>query len=201
MGCSYDVIRAKVRVQDRATFVTMYNEILKDELYDDVSFASPDCFDDKVVDGRVNFVIDQNPLFKIMEEGNQVTDFFCKYLFETKDEGFTAEYECTYDDCGAMVVRKCSYQDEILTIESKLAEEGYLMECPECGYEDTSKEHLLDLHTWTPDKEMTCPECEAILELSDVQEETEEINVVEYCEEVYWEDGEVVVIENFDEVD
>ena len=67
MGCSYDVIRAKVRVQDKDTFVTMYNEILKDELYDDFSFASPDCFDDEVVDGRVNFVIDQNPLFKIME--------------------------------------------------------------------------------------------------------------------------------------
>ena len=183
MGCSYDVITARVRKQDQLKFMTMFNDLLKEDLYDDWAFASADCFSSEVVDGRVLFAIDQEPLFTRMENGWQFFDFCCHYLNEVQDNGFTAHYECTFNNCGAMVVTDYSFQDGILTTKTKQAEEGYISCCEECGYEDEEGEDLANLADWEEGQEIVCPNCDAVLEFADVSVEVEETNVAEYCAE------------------
>jgi alpha-galactosidase len=81
-------------------------------------------------------------------------------------------------------VTKASYKDVDLfpifkQVAEKYAEEGFISECAECGYEDEDGEDILSLHDWEEGKEITCPECGAVLELLDAVEELEEINVYE----------------------
>lgn len=184
MGCSYDILGARIRPEHKKQFIKMFNKILKDDLYDDWCVADDDCFseDEMAGDNRLVFSLDQEPIFTRMENGYQWFDFICKYLNEVKDEGFTADYQCTFNNCGAMVVTEYAYRNGKLKVHTKYAEEGSLYECPECGYDD---EDDLSLHAWSEEKGLVCPECGAMLELDDASETIEEVDVTEYCAEAY----------------
>lgn len=185
MGCSYDVIHANIKKEDKQKFLELYKKILAEDLYDDEwCIPDEDCFED---DGdRSEFGIDAEPLFAMMENGAQLFPFFKAFLAACPDDDFTAEYECTFNNCGAMVVINFSFNDGILTARTKYAEDGYIAECPECGYEDEDGEDLVSLHHWEEGTEITCPECGAVLEL-DADETVEEINVNESDEYDYIE--------------
>ena len=122
----------------------------------------------------------------MMENGAQLFPFFKAFLAACPDDDFTAEYECTFNNCGAMVLINFSFNDGILTARTKYAEDGYITECPECGYEDEDGEDLVSLHHWEEGTEITCPDCGAVLEL-DADETIEEINVYESDEYDYIE--------------
>ena len=142
-----------------------------------------DCFsEDDNDDGRIVFGMDQEPIFTRMENGAQWYDFICKYLNEVKDNGLTAYYECTFNNCGAMVIEEYEYSNGKLKVHSKYAEEGSVYECPECGHDD---EDELSLHAWSAEKGLVCPKCGAELELDDASEDFEEVDVAEYCAEAY----------------
>ena len=187
MGCSYDILSARIRPEHKKKFIKMFNKILEDDLYDDWCVADDDCFaeDEMTGDGRLLFSLDQEPVFTRMENGAQWYDFICKQLNEVKDDGFTADYECTFNNCGAMVIDEYEYANGKLKVHSKYAEEGSVYECPECGHDD---EDELSLHAWSAEKGLVCPKCGAQLELDDASEEFEEVDVAEYCKEAYEEE-------------
>ena len=183
MGCSYDILSARIKPEHKSKFIKMFNHILEADLYDDWCVADEDCFaEDDNDDGRIVFGMDQEPIFTRMENGAQWYDFICKYLNEVKDDGFTADYECTFNNCGAMVIEEYEYSNGKLKVHSKYAEEGSVYECPECGHDD---EDELSLHAWSAEKGLVCPNCGAELELDDASEDFEEVDVAEYCEEAY----------------
>ena len=186
MGCSYDILSARIRPEHKKKFIKMFNKVLENDLYDDWCVADEDCFsEDDIDDGRIVFGMDQEPVFTRMENGAQWYDFICKYLNEVKDDGFTADYECTFNNCGAMVIDEYEYANGKLKVHSKYAEEGSVYECPECGHDD---EDELSLHAWSAEKGLVCPKCGAQLELDDASEEFEEVDVAEYCKEAYEEE-------------
>ena len=183
MGCSYDILSARIKPEHKSKFIKMFNHILEADLYDDWCVADDDCFsEDDNDDGRIVFGMDQEPIFTRMENGAQWYDFICKYLNEVKDDGFTAYYECTFNNCGAMVIEEYEYSNGKLKVHSKYAEEGSVYECPECGHDD---EDELSLHAWSAEKGLICPNCGAELELDDASEDFDEVDVAEYCAEAY----------------
>lgn len=178
MGCTYDIIKANIKKEHKQRFIELYNKILAEDLYDDEwCVIDEDCFEDN--GDRSEFGIDAEPLFAMMDNGGQLYPFFKKFLAECPDNEFTAEYECTFNNCAAMTLLHFSFNDGIMTVRAKYAEEGFISECAECGYEDEDGEDILSLHDWEEGKEITCPECGAVLELLDAVEQVEEINVLE----------------------
>ena len=43
MGCSYDILGARIRPEHKKQFIKMFNKILKDDLYDDWCVADDVC--------------------------------------------------------------------------------------------------------------------------------------------------------------
>ena len=182
MGCTYDIISVNIKKENKNDFIKLFNSLLEDCLYDDWCMADEDCFED---DGkRTTFGMDQEPVFTMMENGAQLDDVFVAFLAAHPDNDFYAEYECTFNNCGAMVLKYYTFCDGILKIHSKYAEEGYVTNCPECGCEGEDEDGLLCLADWDSSSTFTCPECGAELELEDASEDFEEIDVAEAVLEI-----------------
>lgn len=189
MGCSYDVIQANIKKEHKEKFIELFNKILAEDLYDDeYCIADEDCFEDS--GDRSEFSIDAEPLFSVMENGEQLVPFFKKFLAECPDNEFDAEYECTFNNCAAMALLNFSFADGTMTVRYRYTETGFISECPECGYEDEDEEDLFTLHDYEEGKELVCPSCGAVLELEDAFEDIETINVFESDDYDWEESGE-----------
>ncbi len=178
MGCSYDVFRATLKQKEyKEDFVRLWNEVLKDELYDDWAVASMENFEENDTEGY-NFGIDSEPLFRTMENGAQIHIFLTKFLQSHPDAHLTAEYECTFNNCGDMVVSYFTYENNILHIKTLYSENSYIDECPECECE---LENEISLYDWNEDKPMLCPECGCELKF-DVFVNDEDIDITKDVE-------------------
>ena len=188
MGCTYDVIQANIKKEHKNKFIELFNKVLAEDIYDDEwCVADEGCFED---DGeRSEFGIDAEPLFAMMDNGEQLIPFFKKFLAECPDEEFTAEYECTFNNCAAMAIINVTFDGETMTIRRRYAETGYITECPDCGYEDEDGEDLFTLHDYEEGQELTCPSCGAVLDIEDASEDIETVNVFE-SDDYDWEESD-----------
>lgn len=170
MGCSFDRLGATIhRKEDIKTFVEIYNRELADSFYwGEDDFLSEEDFEE-VGNGLYCFSVEEEPLFKMMENGAPYEDMILEYLKAVPDAKFVAWYECTFNNCGDIVQHNYSYDNGELKIERRYADNAYLDYCPECDWEAYEDENFEDdtlclLEDYDPDEEYVCPNCGAVLE-------------------------------------
>lgn len=180
MGCSYDKFHADFAKKEHAKiFSEIFNEKLKDQLYwGERSFLNEDSFSLDNYGNNYSLWIDDEPLFKTMEDGYQFVEVIFAYLEAVPDLPFWAEYECTFNNCGAIVSTTYDYSDGKLTVINKYSDDSQLDYCPECdwdSYEDEkfNGEPLCTIDEWEEGETYRCPQCGAVLEWDvDIYEET-----------------------------
>ena len=160
MGCSYDVFTGKLKQREyNQDFADLWNSVLEDDLYDDVwCTMSLDNFEDDE-DGNNSFGIDSEPLFCMMENGEQIIDFLIEFFRKHPDAEFEGEYEVTFNNCGDMNIKYFSYKDGIIHVKSLYSEFPYIESCPECGYEEEDEDEMYSMHDWAEGKTLICKEC------------------------------------------
>lgn len=170
MGCSFDRFYATFKKkEDTKVFTEIYNEKLKDDLYwGEDDFLSEDDFLLDAI-GNYDLGIEAEPLFKMMENGAQFVDVIFAYLESVPNEPFYAEYECTFNNCGAIVFTTYEYANGELKITDKNSEDSYLDYCPECEWcayddDDFEDEAICTIDEWDENEIYRCPKCGAILE-------------------------------------
>lgn len=170
MGCSFDRIGVNIDKKDNInTFIEIYNRELKDKFYwGEDDFIDEECFEYHHGIGHMLYV-ENEPLFSMMENGAQFADVVFTYLEAVPDCQFTAWYECTFNNCGAIVYTTYEYNNGVLKITDKSSEESDISYCPECDWDsyeddDLEDEVLCRIEDWDPDKEYVCPNCGAVLE-------------------------------------
>lgn len=170
MGCSFDRIGVTIdKKKNIKTFVEIYNRELEDELYwGEDDFICEDDFEYHDGIGYMMFV-ENEPLFKTMYNGAQFEDVVFAYLEAVPDCKFTAWYECTFNNCGAIVYTTYEYEDDILKIVEKSSDESDISYCPECDWDSYEDETLDDevlcrIEDWDPNEAYICPNCGAALE-------------------------------------
>jgi hypothetical protein len=204
MGCSFDRLGATIhRKKDIKTFVEIYNRELADQLYwGEDDFLSEDDFEN-IGNGIYCMSVEQEPLFKMMENGAPYEDMIMTYLEAVPDAKFSAWYECTFNNCGDIVSHIYDYNDGELKIERRYADNAYLDYCPECdweAYEDENFENdaLCLLEDYDPDEEYRCPNCGEIIEWEvDIIHETMKLADGKWFDE----DGEEVGCASDDDFD
>ena len=177
MGCTYDIFNARFKNEKyKKDFMDLWNSVLKDDLYDNWAHASEKNFSIDEVTGEVVFAIDSEPLFTMMYNGEQLEPFLVEFLKKHPDIELHADYECTFNNCGDMVLKFYEYYgDNILKIKTYQSDAPYICECEECGYEDDG-EDLFTMHDLVNGTEMKCPNCGAEFEI-DAYIEEEKINI------------------------
>jgi hypothetical protein len=105
----------------------------------------------------------------MMDNGAQLIDVVHSYLEAVPDCKFSLWYECTFNNCGAIVYTTYEYENHVLKVVDKNSEDSDLSYCPECdwdAYEDEECEEdaLCTIDHWDPEKEYVCPQCGAVLE-------------------------------------
>lgn len=170
MGCSFDRLGATImRKQDVKTFIEIFNRELKDSLYDEEDAFIDESNFEELAAGIYIMSVEQEPLFKMMENGAPYEDMLMEYLKAVPDAQFYAWYECTFNNCGDIVHHEYHYNDHVLKIERRYADNAYLDYCAECDWEAYSDEELDDdtlclIEDYDPEKEYKCPNCGAVLE-------------------------------------
>lgn len=196
MGCSFDRIGVTIDKKENVkTFVEIYNRELEEDLYwGEDDFIDEECFEYHDGIGYMMFV-ENEPLFKTMYDGAQFKDVVFAYLEAVPDCKFSAWYECTFNNCGAIVYTTYEYADDILKIVDKNSEESDMSYCPECEWdayedEDFDDETLCLIEDWDPDAEYKCPNCGAVLEWDvDIIHKTMRLINGEWVDEESVEDG------------
>lgn len=169
MGCSFDRIGVTIdKKENIKTFVDIFNEELKDALYwPEDQFIHEDIFEEDEL-GNYYADIEDEPLFNMMENGAQLVNVVHKYLETVPDCKFSLWYECTFNNCGAIVYTTYEYSDYTLEVVDKDSEGPDLSYCPECEWDayddDCEDDALCTIDTWEPDKEYKCPQCGAVLD-------------------------------------
>ena len=170
MGCSFDRLGATIaRKEDIKTFVEIYNRELEECLYwGEDDFLSEEDFQD-IGNGLYVMAVEQEPLFKMMENGAPYELMLLEYLKVVPDAKFSAWYECTFNNCGDIVQHHYDYKDGLLKIESRYSDVAYLDYCPECDWEacadeDFEEDELCLLEDYDPEKEYVCPNCGEVIE-------------------------------------
>ena len=168
MGCSFDKLGATITKKENVeTFVEIYNRELAEQFY----WGEDDFIDESSFEYHkgIGYIlgVDAEPLFKRMENGAQFAAVVHAYIEAVPDCDFTAWYECTFNNCGAIVSTEYVYRDGVLTVVDKDSEESDLSYCPECdwdAYEDEDGEPLCTIDDWEEGKEFVCPNCGETLE-------------------------------------
>lgn len=143
-------------------------EELKDELYCKFELSENDFKQDEL-DG-FELCVDEAPLFKYAEYGQQLRRVIERFLRENPETEFSAYYECSFSTCGDTTMITYDYDNGVLRIETRNADLPYLDFCEECEYEfcdeDGEFAPLVRLEGWSPDEVYVCPECGAKLEFN-----------------------------------
>jgi hypothetical protein len=170
MGCSFDRLGATItRKEDIKTFVEIYNRELKDQLYwGEDDFLTEEDFE-QIGPGQYCMSVEEEPLFKMMENGAPFEYMILEYLRAVPDAKFSAWYECTFNNCGDIVSNTYDYQDGELKIERRYSDMAYLDYCPECEWEacddeDFDDDELCLIEDYDPEKEYICPNCGEVLD-------------------------------------
>ena len=170
MGCSYDIVNAKFEKKEHTlVFAKLWNEMIKDELYWSDSYVlDEDSFSEESY-GQIWLRIDEEPLFRTMENGEQLVPVIFAFLENNPDCEFYLDYECTFNNCGAIVQTKYKYKDGILDIDDRYSEDSYMSYCPNCEWDawdddDFDEDSLCNLEDYDPNEEYLCPNCGEPLE-------------------------------------
>ena len=164
MGCVFEKVNLNFGNKEHALkFIGLYNEMLKDEIYDtlsedDVRVRASDCA----------IYLDDTPIFKSIDRGEQLNDVVERFLTENSDAEFSADYECSFSNCGDTTITTYEYENGVLTIDYRWGELPYENYCEECEYdsfenEDGDEEPIVRLEDWEPDQVYTCPNCGAVI--------------------------------------
>jgi hypothetical protein len=165
MGCVFETVDIRFGNREHAiNFINIYNEMLKDEIYDNLTEN-----DVRVGDSGCTIHLDDTPIFKSIERGEQLNDVVERFLNENSDAEFSADYYCAFSNCGDTTITTYEYDDGILTIDYRGGELPYESYCEECEYDsletdDDDAEPIVRLEDWEPDKVYTCPNCGAVIE-------------------------------------
>lgn len=164
MGCIFEKVNLNFGSKEHAlNFIDLYNEMLKEDIYDELTEN-----DVWVSDSGCSIHLDDTPIFKPMERGELLNDVAERFLNENPDAKFSADYECSFSNCGDTTITTYEYVNGVLTIYCRWGELPYENYCEECEYdsfedEDGDGEPIVRLEDWEPDKEYTCPQCGAVI--------------------------------------
>lgn len=164
MGCVFEKVNLNFGSREHALkFIALYNEMLKDEIYDALSES-----DAQVCDFGCDIHLDDTPIFKSIDRGEQLDDVVERFLNENPDASFYADYECSFSNCGDTTITTYEYVNGVLTIDYRWGELPYENYCEECDYdsfedEDGDEEPIVRLEDWEEGKVYTCPQCGAVI--------------------------------------
>lgn len=135
MGCTFDMFNVDYFPSGNHTkvFSEIYNEKLEDSLYwGEDSFLDENSFTE-CLDGYCLEVEDE-PLFNVMDNGNQLVDVILEYVARFPEDEFSADYCCTFSNCGAIFMTDYRYEgDRRLVLEHRCSESEALSYCGKCG--------------------------------------------------------------------
>lgn len=172
MSCTIDRFNADFGTKEHAiAFIKLFNEMLKGDLCVTYEMAESDVV---YKYGKYSLEIEESPWFIMVERGAQLQPVVERFLKENQDADFYAFYSCAFTNCGDTTYIDYSYNDGVLTIDTRWGELPYETYCEECGYdaeedfdeddEDEEVRYIVDLETWEEDKTYKCPQCGAIIE-------------------------------------
>ena len=169
MGCNFDQLGAVLfRKEDVKTFVEIYNEKMQDSLYTPEDDLLNESYFQKLGETYC-MSYEGEPLFKWMDQGAPYEYMILSYLKAVPDAPFSAWYECTYNNCGAIDLKYFKYSDRVLEIETKHSEESELSYCDACDWDayddDEHTEPVCTAQDYDPDQKYACPKCNAPLSL------------------------------------
>jgi hypothetical protein len=165
MGCVFETVNVYFGNKNHATnFINIFNEMLKDEIYEELT---EDCV--RVQDSGCSIYLNDTPIFKSIERGEQLNDVIVRFLKENPAAEFSADYYCAFSNCGDTTITTYEYAEGILTIDYRSGELPYESYCEECDYDsletdDDDAEPIVRLEDWEEDKVYTCPNCGAVIE-------------------------------------
>ena len=159
MGCTFDFVSIKVRRGEQAQrFISAFAGMLECSgyLYEDVDLSSAAELFVEDEEG-FRFELDAEPLFKMYEEGAQVLEILKDAISEAPEIELTAEYLCTFNDCGDALFVTYGYEGGKLTVVEKYSPVGeYLEYCEGCG---ADFEAVCNIADFDPANSYECPEC------------------------------------------
>lgn len=134
MGCSYDRFNAMLPSETHAeAFAELFNQMLKEELYwGEDSFITPNNFSCGLCE-EYYIDVDDEPLFNMMDNGSQLVNVILEYIKCFPDDEFSANYYCTFNNCGAVFMTDYKYNgNRRLRLEHRWSENESLSYCNEC---------------------------------------------------------------------
>lgn len=169
MGCSFDVFCARFNHKDDTkTFADLFNKMLKDDLYSDLFMLSEEDFRQLSHDNKYHLSISEEPLFRVMDNGDQLYPVILAHIEARPNESFSAEYRCTFNNCGAIVFTSYEYMNGELKVVSKYSEypAPWCENCDENGEYSgwVYDEPLISIDEYEKDTVIECPNCGAVLE-------------------------------------
>ena len=178
MGCSIDHFNADFRTKEAAIkFINIFNNELKEDV--DVSFV----LEEENIQfrfGQYSLDLEGEPWFLQVNRGVQIAPIVERFLKENPDETFYGFYSCAFTNCGDTTYIEYTYNNGILTIDTRWGELPYETYCEECGYdaeedfdEDSENEdagYIVKLETWEEGTVYKCPECGAEIEFEATHE-------------------------------
>ena len=149
----------KIKKQEHIQpFIEKFLTLLADELYDELDFD--ESFFEELEEGEWTAYLEEEPMFNYCGYGEQLEPVFEEFLKQYPDAEISADYECTFSNCGDMVWKHFRYENGTLTIIDKHTEMPYLTGCPKCGH-DKDMEDWASFEDWFEDAPCVCPKCGA----------------------------------------
>ncbi len=159
MSCTFDFVSVRVYHGEQAhEFISAFSDTLEKSgyLYEDVDLSSAAELFVEDEEGFY-FELDAEPLFKMYEEGAQVLDILKSAAAAAPEAEVSAEYLCTFNDCGDALFVTYSYADGKLVVVEKNSPAGeYLEYCEGCG---ADFEAVCNIADFDPSETYECPEC------------------------------------------
>ncbi len=159
MSCTFDFVSVRVSHGVQAQqFISAFAGMLESSgyLYEDVDLSSAAELFVEDEEGFC-FELDAEPLFKMYEEGAQVLGILKDAVAEAPEVVLTAEYLCTFNDCGDALFVTYGYEGGKLTVVEKYSPVGeYLEYCEGCG---ADFEAVCNIADFDPANSYECPEC------------------------------------------
>lgn len=176
MGCTRDYVNINLKTKEMAeTALKLFAELLKEDLYGD--FFDINYINIEEKENGFWFYIDEEPLFKTWDAGEQIKYFVEEFVKKFPDEPFYLDDTESFNNCGDTTYYEYKYDEKLkeLTIRTVYSEWGEgLYDCPEC--EECFEEALVYLENYEEGKTYICPECGAEI-MFDAKETIEKIKL------------------------
>ena len=178
MGCTYDVINAKVKNMDDAKkFIDFFNNFFKDDLYFQDYEIDESFITENEETNELWINIDEEPLFRMMSGEESIELFVENFSKKHPKLSYYLNYICTYNNCSDAFYMEVNYDgDNKIKLRKVWADDEGIFMCPKC--EEDFEEALCYIDDFEEDKVYTCPFCGADIEYQ-VEIEESEINILE----------------------